>query len=377
MRFHARCLGSSSLELPLMLGHFLPWFTLKGGDYPLDPGTTKGWAHIPVLEDCRHWNDSRSGYQRTHHHLPVIGLYDSRDPQVIQWQIATALEYGVQGFIVNWYGRYSQENVITLHWLKGVERWNREHPGTPFVYFLSLDSQMQWPTEGKKPVSLKEDFEYIRDHLVTDAYLLRDGRPVFSVFPYENNCSEWRRVLDEVFGAGRADLIWKDTPCGQGENASYAWVQPDREAVDLSRPCCWFQPDNAGDGFLRGFYKAVSQSGEEYGMAGVWPGFNNQLVSWAWSPDPSNPNIRPCVICRETTRGNTLDLTWKAYLDYLRRWAKSKESAKIPVPLIQLVTWNDYAETTTVEPARDYGTTPLKMCKARLRTARRIWKQKP
>jgi hypothetical protein len=39
------------------------------------------------------------------------------------------------------------------------------------------------------------------------------------------------------------------------------------------------------------------------------------------------------------------------------------------------VTWNDYAETTTLEPTRDYGTAPLELCRQRLLEARSIWRQ--
>ena len=376
MKFHAPVSGDEALELPLMFGHFVPWFTIRGSDYPLPDEDRKPLDFIPNIEDFRHWNDSRSGYRRTHHHVPAIGLYDSRNPEVIEWQIRTALEFGLSGFIVNWYGKHSVENVITLHWLRGLKKWNDAHPNQPFHYFISFDSQAQWPSEGKKPVSMEEDFVYIRDHLIRDAYLRRNGRPVFSVFPYENNCAQWRKTLDTVFGPGNADLIWRASS-GEGANGGYAWVQPDEETVDLSKPCCWSQPDNAGDGFLRAFFQNANQSSikPEYLMTGVWPGFNNQFVSWAWSANPNAPHIRPCVICRETTKGNTLELTWQAYMDYLAKRARGDADISIPAPLIQLVTWNDFAETTTLEPTRDYGTAPLEYCRERLAEARRIWRE--
>jgi hypothetical protein len=377
MKFHAPVSGDRPLDLPLVFGHFVPWYTIRGNDFPLPAEERALIAFMPLIEDYRHWNDSRAGYLRTHHHVPAIGLYDSRDPGVIEWQIRTALEYGVSGFIINWYGKYSVENVITIHWLRGLARWNAAHPDRPFHYFFSVDSQAQMASEGKKPVSSEEDFAYIRDHLLTDAYLRRDGRPVFMVFPYEDNAPQWRKALDSVFGAGRADLIWSGSPRGGGENACYAWVRPDDGTIDFNNPYVWNQPDSAGDGFLRRFFRDANAegSGVEYIMAGVWPGFNDQLVSWAWNPSPDNPNIRPRVICRETTRGNTLELTWKAYLDYLALGRDGETSARIPAPLIQLVTWNDYAETTTLEPTRDYGSAPLEMCRKFLAEARKIFKQ--
>lgn len=376
MHFHAGRDGRP-LELPLVFGHFVPWFTLKGADFPLPSGDQALFDFMPVIEDYRHWNDSRAGYRRTHHHMPEIGRYDSRDPAVIEWQIRTALEYGVSGFIVNWYGRYSVENVITLHWLRGLDRWNAAHPDAPFLYFISFDSQAQWPTEGKKPVTMKEDFAFIRDHLITDAYLRRDGRPVFSVFPYQDNCGEFRAALDDVFGRDGADLIWSGAPRSAGENACYAWVQPDRETVDLGSPYCWSDPDNVGEAYLRDVYVAANSApnGCGYIMHGVWPGFNNQLVVWAWSKDPENPRIRPCVIVRESTHGNTLERTWRVYMDYLERWSTRDPGARVPAPLIQLVTWNDYAETTTLEPTRDYGRAPIECCRNHLVRARELWRK--
>jgi hypothetical protein len=373
MNFHAEVSGNRPLELPLMFGHFLPWYTRRGGDFPLLPEDRALLPAVPTIEDFRHWNDARAGYRRTHHHVPLLGCYDSRDPAVIAWQIRTAIEYGLGGFIINWHGTCSVENVITLHWLRGLLQWNREHPESPFHYFISFDAQAQWSTEGRQPLTREQDFAFIRDHLMTDAYLHRDGRPVFSVFPYEDNGEQFRAVLDLTFPAG-ADLLWSGSPAGRGEDACYAWVRPDADTIDLSSPYAWSQPDSAGDGALRQLYADAERAGGAYVMHGVWPGFNNQFVSWAWSRNPENPRIRPCVICRETIKGNTLDLTWRPYLEHLE--ACSRGERKVPAPLIQLVTWNDYAETTTVEPTRDYGTAPLEVCRENLLKARRLWRRR-
>lgn len=375
MNFHRAGSLQSPLDLPVLLGHFVPWYALDAAAYPFPDEWAKDIDYRPPVENMRHWCDARAGYRRTHLHWPEIGVYDSRQPQAIEWQIRAALEHGVQGFIVNWYGKNSVENLITLHWLKGLNDWNAAHPGQPFCYFISFDSQAQWPSEGKRPVTMEEDFRYIKDHLITDAYLCRDGRPIFSVFPYEDNCAQWRRAMNSVFGAEGADLIWMNGTPRQGETAAFPWVRPDDAALSHEGFYPWKDPDNAGDDFLRSFYERCNeaQGRLDYIMGGVWPGFDDQLVSWAWNATPENPSVRPRVICRETSRGNTLELTWKALLDYLRQWADGNPQAAIPCPLIQIVTWNDYAEASTVEPTKDYGCKPLEICQANLQTARRIW----
>ncbi len=375
MKFHALARADQPLALPLLFGHFVPWYTLEAGAFP--PPPTTGMSFIPTIEDFRHWQDARSAYRRTHLHWPEIGRYDSRDPRVIHWQIESALACGVEGFILNWYGKHSVENLITLHWLDGLRQWNDQHPERLFHYFFSLDSQAQRPSEGKQPVSMEEDFAYLREHLMGATYLCRDGRPVFSVFPYENNCPEWRSNLDAVFGKDQADLIWMNGFPGKGENAAYPWICPDGSALGQGRQYPWIDPDNAGEEFLRHFYHSASSKPVDYLMGGVWPGFDDQLVSWAWNATPENPEVRPRVMCRETSRGNTLDLTWKVLLEHIARWAAGDPAARRPCPLIQIVTWNDYAEATTVEPTRDYGRTPLEQCQRHLAEARRLWREPP
>ena len=373
MKFHTEWSGREGLELPLVLAHFVPWYTIRGEEFRLREVDLAGMTAIPEIENKRHWVDGRDVYRRSHLHLPVGGIYDSRDANVISRQIETALNYGIDGFIVNWHGTNSVENVITLHWLKGLEKWNRANPDRPFCYFLSLDSQAQWATEGRVPVTMEEDFRYLKEHLIREAYLRHEDRPIFSVFAYENNCDQWRAAMDLVFGAEQVDLIWINSAPGKGENAVYPWVRPGEESVDSNHR--WLNPDDAGDGFLKAFY-ANTNAGvnrPEYIMGGVWPGFDDQLVTWAWKDSKDyTVEMRPRVICRETSRGSTMALTWQAYLDYLKQW----KSGVMPVeaPLVQVVTWNDYAEATTVEPSVDFGEKPLVLCAQYKKQARALYK---
>src|SRR3954452_3569004 len=163
MSITAPILRSAPIREPVVLGHYLPWFTADDpARYPLRDEDAKG-VILPSIEPWRHWRDSRGEYRRSHLYQPLWGEYDSRDPQLIRKQITTALEYGLDGFIINLYGRNSVENVIGLHFLRELRAYNTEHPERPFVHTISLDAQAQWPSEGKTPVSLEEDFAYLKD----------------------------------------------------------------------------------------------------------------------------------------------------------------------------------------------------------------------
>jgi hypothetical protein len=343
---------------PLILGHFLPWFTQEdSARFPLPPPRVRGLV-LPEIEPWRHWRDRRSQYLRTHLHQPIWGEYDSRDPSLLRRQIATALDHGLDGFIVNLYGKNSVENILGLAFLDAVQAWNHDHPDRPCVYALSLDAQAQWPTEGKTPVSLGEDFAYLRGTWVGDACLRCDGRVPIFVFVYDRPCSEYLEAAHAVFGTEGVDLVWS-SPRRFGQTSVYPWIQPDQHETDGK----WLAIDSAGDGFLRRFYAEANENPDlRYVVGGVWPGFDDQLVSWAWNPNPSDPGIRPRVMCRETTRGNTLDLTWRVAADYLGRHRQGDPAARLPMPMIQVVTWNDWAEATEVEPSADFGFRALETC---------------
>lgn len=372
--FHPIERPQAPLRWPIVMAHFLPWHTMEGRAFPLPAEEARRLDWVPPIEDLRHWHDSRSGYARAHLRMPDPGIYDSRDPAVIDRQIETAIAHGIDGFLINWYGVYSVENVITLHWLNGLARWNAAHPDQPFRYFLCHDMQAQWPTEGKRPVSLEEDFVFIRRHLLRPGYLCRAGRPLFAVFPYGDARKAYLRVLEKVFPDTGADLIACAPGPGCGEAGAFVWVEPDPQTQLPEDPYVWSDPDSAGTEHLREFYAQPVASGETraYLMGGVWPGFNDQLVRWAWSDAALHPRLRPRVICRHTTKGSTLERTWDVYLEHLSKQNHQRTPPHLPAPLLQLITWNDYAEDTALEPTKEDGAAPLRLCREKIAQARRL-----
>lgn len=346
------------LKTPLVLGHYLPWFTDGNPEKFELSAKFADDIVMPEIEDWRHWRDCRSQYKRTHMYQPQWGEYDSRDPGLIWKQISTAKEHGLDGFIVNLYGKNSVENVLGLHFLEELKKYNSENPNDPFLYMVSFDSQAQWLSERKVPVSIEEDFEYIKNIWITDAHIKRDGAPVMAIFVYDKPCSEYRKAADEVFGKDGLDILWSSPDNAAGASGTYAWIAQSEIGANGS----WFNPDDAGDRFLSDFYERSNKNSDlKYIMGGVWPGFNDNLVSWAWNPSQDNPEIRPRVMCRETTRGNTLELTWEANVKYICELCG--KSDKLQMPLIQIVTWNDWAESTNIEPDMDFGYKCLETCK--------------
>lgn len=373
-----RCHGDSGAELffegglpgslrgPLVMAHYLPWFTRRGKEWPLSPGDLETIPSPPEIPDWRHWKDPGSGYARSHHLMPEIGCYDSRDPEVIRWQISAAQSAGINGFVINWYGCNSVENVITLHFLRGLKDWNDQNPERPFLYQICFDTQSQMPTEGKSPVSLVQDFNYVRDHLIRPGCLMRNGRPVFLCFSYGAAVSAWTSAATHVFGEDGCDLLWSHAAEPKGATGRYLWVAPDAPGTTPDYP--WPDPGDAGAVRAALAYEDWSQSADLYGMAGVWPGFNDSLVTWAWHCPTGQGRRRPRVISAETPAGCTYDLLWRAYLRALDKATGAK------LPLVQIVTWNDHAESTAIEPTREFGSRYLDKTRQHADEARLRWK---
>jgi hypothetical protein len=103
-------------------------------------------------------------------------------------------------------------------------------------------------------------------------------------------------------------------------------------------------------------------------MAGVWPGFNDSLVTWAWNCPTGKGRRRPRIIAAETAEGCTYDLLWDAY----HRALTAAGGAKLP--LVQIVTWNDHAESTAIEPTREFGTRYLDKTRRHILESRRLWR---
>ena len=256
-------------------------------------------------------------------------------------------------FIININGKNSVENIIALSVLKEIKQYNSTHLDKPFLYIISFDSKAQSATEGKVPVSIEEDFQYLRDIWLSDAWVRNGDKPVLLIFAYNDNYAQYKDIADRVFENG-ADIVWPSPDDKAGLNSAYCWVNQDNRE--------WLHNEGAGTECIRSFCERCARNPEiDYIIGGVWPGFNDSLVRWAWDDGMAKDNMRPRIICRNTTDGNTLELTWREIVEYIER-QKNNPGTMPPMPIVQIVTWNDWAESTAVEPDMESEYKNLEIC---------------
>lgn len=250
------------------------------------------------------------------HYTPLIGPYDSNDPDALEYQALLMKYSGLDGAIIDWYGRedvydYATNHRNTLHFIKYLKRAGLkfaicyEDQTLPNLIKFKKVEEKNAVTHGKGLMS------WVDNNWFSDkAYVRLKGKPVFLVFgPQYYKGPQWNEMLKgidlTIYGVnGKYDF----------PTDGYAWPYP-----------------KGGNERMVQFYKESTHARGFLGVA--YPRFHDIYAqakvhdSWGTIPDDN---------------GKTFDYTFKLATD-----AKS--------PIIQIATWNDWGEGTQIEPSKEFG----------------------
>ncbi|MCQ2143458.1 MAG: glycoside hydrolase family 99-like domain-containing protein [Bacteroidales bacterium] len=308
--------------------------------------------------------------------VPEWGYFNEASPEMQEKIIDTALEYGVNTFIFDWYwfdGKPFLEGVLNDGFLKAPNSkkmkfylmwanhtansyWDRSEPDKSKVY---------WNGEVSREV-----FDGFKSHLVSDYFTLPnyyriDGKPVFAIYDLTNfinglgGIGPAREALDalraECAAAGLPGLhlqaiVWGSLPAtisatpgdttptqnktlealGFDSITNYQWCHLVRTDMEYSE---WGE-------------KGIS-FWEEYGRDFSMPYFPH--VSIDWDPNPRYPlesGVQDCV------SGSTPE----KFEVFLRKAKDYVDAHPDQAPLITVNAWNEWAEGSYLEPDGDFGT---------------------
>ncbi len=313
-----------SVTKPVVLAHYMPWFRAE----PSEEGIVwdhwqwfgKGKKHDPdrVLDNGR--RDIASAF------YPLVGPYDSRDPAVIEYHVLTARAAGIDGFVADWYGPETYTDEVFAHVMRTAERYGLKMA-------ICLEEKSFYPpySTAQSRADLQGVMEQqirhvLEKYAVSDAYLRHNGRPVLFIFngydtgplgPNFLSPEEVGQVL-ERFARENVLLVRKEF------EAAYA-------------PVCGGAYSWAGDAAYReGFYTSAvparAAGTVEWVVGGVSPGFDDTAIN-GWGNGP-----------RVTDRRGTKE--------YAENW---DDIFRYRPDAVQIATWNDFQEGTTIEPAEPYG----------------------
>lgn len=297
---------------PLLLAHYMPWYEAKPARQ------TWGWHWT-----MNHFNpDQQEGGRRqsASHYAPLIGLYDSGDPDVLQCQSEQMKLAGIDGVIIDWYGpddhldygsvhRNSQELVTAL-----------KKAGLRFAVCYE-DQSVPRLIEGKKvdPAQTVEHgrkvLRWLDQHWFHDpAYVRVGGKPLFMVYgPQFYKDDQWPEIFRALPAAPAYFTLHYRRGAAQG---AFDWPQP---APNL-------------------------------GLAAV-DTFYTHAREWPTSIPVAFPRFHD--IYQEagvgSSYGSIPDDGGKTYETTLKRALQSHS------PIVQIATWNDWGEGTQIEPSEEFG----------------------
>ena len=239
--------------------------------------------------------------------------YNSQDPMQAAKQIADMKSRGLDGAILAWYGKDSYENKTGLA-LKAAAEAN-----APFEFSIMIDrGTLDWDSMGLAPTdALIVHLNYLADNYYgSTAYTRINGRPVVYEFALEAYTIDWARVRASI--KGNPMIIFRN-PNG--------WTRPTSDGG-----YAW-EPDKDTTSYLDYFYKTALNYPTLQTLGGVSPSFNDTLAAWT-----QNRIVDPK--CGQT---------------WLMKWADQSKwySSAKPLNQIQVATWNDYEEGSTIESGID------------------------
>lgn len=312
------CLAANAVEPPigdsgprrLILAHYMPWYVAK------PHSRVWGWHWTMNHFDPEKIEGGKR--QIASHFYPLIGAYDSGDPHVLEYHLLTMKLAGIDGVIVDWYGRQKFNDYAILHnnTTRLVDQVRRLGMKIVVCYedqtIPRLVAAGRVKPDGRVPHAISE-IDWLANHwFKLDAYVRLDGKPVLLSFGFNGlTQKEWTRALSK-----------------------------------LKSPVSYFSEHSRRNGAVGAFDWPIPKKG----VAAV-DGFRTASRQWSRSIPVAFPRFVDVYKAAkvhesygriEDRRGATFRLTLQKALASRSR-------------LVQIATWNDWGEGTVIEPSREYG----------------------
>ena len=254
--------------------------------------------------------------------------YVSSDLLQVQKQVNDMLSRGIDGAIIDWYGRGESSKNFASYDLatQAVMHQAELHPGFNFAIMHDAGALKTCAATVGCDVTqtLIDDLNYINvTYSGSTAYVTSGGRPVIYFFGHEAYAIDWTRVRAGV--AGNPMFIFRN---GSGftkpqTSGAFSWVEPTTVT-----------PTNLmAINYLDNYYKTALGFAAEYSTGSGYKGFNDTLALWGTDR----------IVDQQCGQ------TW---LKTVAEAGKYYSSVKQMLG-IQLVTWNDYEEGSEIESGID------------------------
>ncbi len=320
----------------LVLAFHYPWYGTPGGP----AGRWRHWNHARLempAERILGFHDPRrlAGPGRLDigaTHYPEGGPYDSRDPARIRAQMLLARAAGLDGFVVSWWGRESEE-ALGLAALF-------EHAGDAGLVLAPYYETGELRRRG--PLGVAADLESLLERHGSEPTWLRvAGVPV--VFLYASHRlrpAPWDAVIARLASRGRRLFLVADAPSPSWLAARPGWLRR-FDALHVYTPVVPLSRGRDLDVEYRSLAALAGAAGRPF-IPAVAPGFDDRQV-----------RVPGTLVDR--AGGATYDRGWQA-------------AVAVAPPWILVSTWNEWHEGSEIEPSVEHG--------RRYLDATRVWAER-
>jgi hypothetical protein len=303
---------------PLILVHYMPWFEAKpvSGDW--------GWHWTMGRFNPDHI-DATGQREIASHDYPLIGPYDSADPDVLEYHTLLMKVAGIDGAIADWYGTDGVNDYGAIHRRTELLFDTLGKRGLRFAVCYE-DRALKAIAEQKKLTSeqvvehARAHVRFCAEHWFNDPlYLTWNGKPLLLVFgPDYLQADQWRALFSSLKQSPAYFSLHERKEPASG---TFAW------------PPMWLSKNGTVDPtdlntYLDRFYAAPDPK-----IGAAFPRFHDIYEQAGVHPSYGRIDARDGATFRET----------------LERALSSG------APFVQIATWNDFGEGTTIEPTRDHG----------------------
>ncbi len=311
-----------------LLVYYMPWYVAK----PYSDHWGWHWT-------MNHFNpdvvDASGEKQIASWYHPLIGPYDSADPVVLEYHVLLMKLAGIDGVIVDWYGRESHLDYgINNERTAALFNFTRK-AGLKFALCYEDRTVLQQINDGVLAATnairhAQQTMLYVQSNYFGDpSYLQLSNRPVLLNFgpQFFKANEQWEQIFSVLEPTNRPAFFTEDNrlPLGMG---AFNW------------PPMWLSLAPGARGVLsvtalENYLANFEQNGSD------WPAF----ISSAFPRfhDIYQPaGVRDYWGYLGDRKGDVLRMTLSRAL--------TNNSA-----LAQIVTWNDFGEGTVVEPTTEYG----------------------
>lgn len=296
-----------------LLVHVMPWYATKAvsGHW--------GWHWT-----MNHFDPDRevNGRQQIASTLfPAIGPYDSSDTSVLEYQLLLMKLAGIDGMIIDWYGLEDVNDYAALHRNTTLVVDMAEPLGLQVAICYEDRTILELEKKGRLPqgraahaaaeIAWMADNWFQRRH-----YVRHDGKPLLLSFGVANMTDdEWSEALRQAAVPVAYVSQAKRRPAAAGV---FDWPVPSQGLAAQER-------------FL------LATSAEPLAIPVAFPRFDDIYeqaglhASYGRIPDDGGRTFRRLLT----------------------------EALQSKPPFLQLATWNDWGEGTSIEPSLEYGTRDL------------------